>query len=50
VFFALLFAIIEIAIVFFADQTLETVAQGSARYVMTGQAQNNGFDQTAFKT
>jgi Flp pilus assembly protein TadG len=50
VFFALLFAIIEIAIVFFADQTLETVTQGSARYVMTGQAQNNGFDQTAFKT
>ena len=50
VFFALLFAIIEVAIVFFAGQTLETVAQGSARYVMTGQAQNQGFDQTAFKT
>jgi Flp pilus assembly protein TadG len=50
VFFALLFAIIEVAIVFFADQTLETVTQGSARYVMTGQAQNQGFDQTAFKT
>jgi Flp pilus assembly protein TadG len=50
VFFALLFAIIEVAIVFFANQTLETVTQGSARYVMTGQAQNQGFDQTAFKT
>jgi Flp pilus assembly protein TadG len=38
-FFALLFAIIETAIVFLAGQVLETMAQDSARQVMTGQAQ-----------
>ena len=32
VFFALLFAIIETAIVFFAGQVLETITQNSARY------------------
>ncbi len=40
VFFALLFAIIETAIVFFAGQVLETVTQDSARQIMTGQAQS----------
>lgn len=40
VFFALLFAIIETAIVFFAGQVLETITQNSARTVLTGQAQN----------
>jgi Flp pilus assembly protein TadG len=39
VFFALLFAIIEVAIMFFASQVLETVCQDSARALMTGQAQ-----------
>lgn len=39
VFFALLFAIIETALVFFASQVLETVTQNSARMIMTGQAQ-----------
>ncbi len=39
VFFALLFAIIETGILFFADQVLETVTQESARLVMTGRAQ-----------
>ena len=39
VFFALLFAIIETAIMFFANQLLETVAQESARQIMTGQTQ-----------
>jgi Flp pilus assembly protein TadG len=38
-FFALLFAIIETAIMFFASQVLETITQNSARQVMTGQAQ-----------
>jgi Flp pilus assembly protein TadG len=42
-FFALLFAIIETAIVFFASQALETLAQDAARQVMTGQAQAAGF-------
>jgi Flp pilus assembly protein TadG len=39
-FFALLFAVVETAIMFFASQVLETVAQESARAIMTGQAQN----------
>ena len=39
IFFALLFAIIESAMVFFASQLLETVTADSARLVMTGQAQ-----------
>jgi Flp pilus assembly pilin Flp len=38
-FFALLFAIIETALVFLAGPVLETMAQQSARMVMTGQAQ-----------
>lgn len=41
-FFALLFAIIETAIVFFASQVLETMTQNSARMIMTGQAQSGG--------
>jgi Flp pilus assembly protein TadG len=50
VFFALLFAIIETAIVFFAGQVLETVTQDSARMIMTGQAQTTGYSQSDFKT
>jgi Flp pilus assembly protein TadG len=40
IFFALLFAIIETALVFFSSQVLETVTQNSARVVLTGQAQS----------
>jgi Flp pilus assembly protein TadG len=50
VFFALLFAIIEMAMVFFASQVLETVTQDSARTIMTGQAQSAGLTQDQFKT
>jgi Flp pilus assembly protein TadG len=49
VFFALLFAIIETAIVFFAGQVLETIAQDSARLVLTGQAQGGSLSQEDFK-
>ena len=49
VFFALLFAIIETAIVFFANQVLETVTQDSARLVQTGQAQAAAYDAANFK-
>ena len=49
VFFALLFAIIETAMVFFASQVLETVTQDSARMIMTGQAQMAAFSQAQFK-
>jgi Flp pilus assembly protein TadG len=48
-FLALVFAILETAIVFFAGQVLETATADSARLIMTGQAQKAGFDQTKFK-
>src|SRR5260370_4458614 len=48
-FLALVFAIIETAIVFFAGQALETAAGDSARLIMTGQAQTQGYDQAKFK-
>jgi len=48
-FLALVFAIMETAIVFFAGQALETSASNSARLIMTGQAQMQGFDQAKFK-
>jgi Flp pilus assembly protein TadG len=49
VFFGLLFAIIELALVFFASQVLETVTQDSARMIMTGQAQTASYTQAQFK-
>jgi Flp pilus assembly protein TadG len=48
-FFGLLFAIIELAMVFYASQVLETVTQDSARQIMTGQAQLASFTQAQFK-
>jgi Flp pilus assembly protein TadG len=50
VFIALLFAIIEIALMFFASQVLETITQSSARMIFTGQAQNAVYSQSDFKT
>jgi len=50
VFFALLFAIIETALVFFAGQVLETITADSARQILTGQAQTAAFTQADFKT
>jgi Flp pilus assembly protein TadG len=49
VFFAVLFAIIELALVFFASQILETVTQDTSRLIMTGQAQNASYTQASFK-
>ena len=48
-FLLLVFAIMETAIVFFAGQTLETAVADSSRLIMTGQAQTQGFNQSAFK-
>lgn len=42
-FFGLLFSIIETALMFFAGQVLETMAQDAARTVMTGQAQKSSY-------
>src|SRR5271163_3188123 len=50
VFFALLFAIIETAIMFFASQVLETITQESARMILTGQAQTASYTQAQFQT
>lgn len=48
-FLALIFAILETAIVFYAGQVLETAAADSARLIMTGQVQKGGLSQTQFK-
>ena len=50
VFFALLFAIIETGLMFFADQVLETGTQDSARLMFTHQAQDGGMSEFDFKT
>jgi Flp pilus assembly protein TadG len=50
VFFALLFAIIETALMFFASQVLETITQNSARMILTGQAQTAAYTQSQFQT
>jgi len=47
VFFALLFAIIETGIMFFASQVLETYTQEAARLILTGQAQNSTYNDQA---
>jgi Flp pilus assembly protein TadG len=53
VFFALLFAIIETSLVFFASQILETGIQDSSRQLYTHQLQDSGLStadqETAFK-
>src|SRR5437763_16507615 len=49
-FLALVFAIMETALVFFASQTLETAVSDSARLIVTGQAQSKSYDAAAFKT
>jgi Flp pilus assembly protein TadG len=49
-FLALMFAIIESALVFFAGQALEATAAEAARKIMTGQAQLAGYSQNDFKT
>jgi Flp pilus assembly protein TadG len=46
-FLALILGTMETALVFFADQTLETMVQTGARLIMTGQAQNNGWNGVA---
>jgi Flp pilus assembly protein TadG len=48
-FFGLLFAIIELSLVFFASQVLETATQDSSRMILTGQAQTAAYTQAQFK-
>jgi Flp pilus assembly protein TadG len=48
-FLALVFAIMETAVVFFAGQALETAVADSSRLIMTGQAQTQGMSASTFK-
>lgn len=48
-FFALLLAIVEVSLVFFANFTLENAVDQAGRLIRTGQAQQQGFDKDRFK-
>lgn len=50
IFFAMLFAIIETSIMFFAAQVLETGTQDAARLMLTHQAQDANMPQKDFET
>lgn len=49
-FLALLFAIMESALMFLAGQTLESAAANSSRLILTGQAQNQGYSMSSFQS
>ncbi|HZR62492.1 MAG TPA: TadE/TadG family type IV pilus assembly protein [Xanthobacteraceae bacterium] len=49
-FFALLMALVQTGIVFFASRVLDEVAEQTSRYVLTGQAQTGGLTQAQFAT
>jgi Flp pilus assembly protein TadG len=48
-FLAILVAILETALVFFAQQALQTATTDSARLIMTGQAQTGGMTASQFQ-
>jgi Flp pilus assembly protein TadG len=48
-FFALAFAILQTATIFFAGQSLETAAANTSRLIQTGQAQTAGWSAAQFK-
>ena len=48
-FFALLIAILETALVFFAQQVLQTATTEASRLIMTGQAQSGALTASQFK-
>lgn len=48
-FLAILFAIVEVALVFFAGQVLETAVADSSRRIMTGEVQKAGLTEDQFK-
>jgi len=49
-FFALMFAILETALLFFAGQALETSVANVSRLIRTGQAQQQNYNLAQFKT
>lgn len=50
VFFLLIFAIMEVGIIFFAQSTLQVGAEDAARLVRTGQVQNGGLTAAQVRT
>jgi len=50
VFLALLFGSLQIALIFFAQQSLETSAEVTTREIMTGQVQHANMTTAQFKT
>ena len=50
IFLVLLFATLEIAIIFFAGQVLQSITTNTARTIYTGQAQTAGYTQAQFKS
>jgi Flp pilus assembly protein TadG len=49
-FIAILVAILEVGLVFVAQQVLQTATNQAARMIMTGQAQNNNMTAAAFQS
>ena len=49
-FFALLMALVQTGMVFFASRVLDEVAEQTSRYILTGQAQTSGMSQAQFQT
>jgi Flp pilus assembly protein TadG len=49
-FLGLVFAIVQTAIVFMAQQELETITEQAGRLILTGQAQDGGWTQAQFQT
>lgn len=48
-FFLILFSIIEVSLVFFANQILDNAVSDAARLIRTGQAQKQNFSKTEFQ-
>lgn len=48
-FFALMMAIIEVSLIFFANFTMENAVDQAGRMIRTGQVQNQSFNETQFK-
>ena len=48
-FFALLIALLQTALVFFAGRVLDEATEEASRYIMTGQAQNGNMTQSGFE-
>ncbi len=49
-FIALILATLQMALIFFGDQLIETATQEASRSILTGTAQKNGMTQAQFKT